>query len=234
MLNGRKPPGKGTGAAWSTVQTEAGTQWEAWVAGDCIGVEVHTSRRSKPCLKRYLGQKTPCEGCQATLRVDWLGYLPLYRCSDGKPVVVVVHTDQIDRLDQLKKHDHIVIGRNKEANCGVWVRKSLKQTRYDTTLPSRMVPADISDWLPVLWRMVGVITGRDLLRDSGANPPVDDKPVSHPEPVASGDDDSAAKEMLRALQAKAAQDLTPGEAVLAHRVLDYVTVPSTNGKHKRK
>jgi hypothetical protein len=104
------------------------------------------------------------------LRRDWLGYLPVYRWIDGKPVVVTIHTDQQDRVEGLRHGDHVLIGREDSDNAGIWIRKE-KGPAFNSTLPARQVDADICDWLPTLWRLQGIITG-GAIRGGATIPPV--------------------------------------------------------------
>lgn len=178
MISGRKPQGGGKVGHWMTAKVKKGSQFNGHVAGPCIGVEVHCGSQSKPCLKFYLGSSVECPGCKNNQRRGWLGYQPLYRWLDGKPVVAWFHEDQQDRLDVLKHGDHVLVGREDADNAGNWIRKE-KGPAFTTRLPVREVDADISDWLPTIFRLKGVLTGEHL-RGGPATTPV--TPDCHSQP----------------------------------------------------
>lgn len=168
MLIGKRPQGGGRPAHWLTQKVLRGKIFNGHIAGPCIGVEVHCGVQTKPCLKCYVDPKADCVGCNHRLRRDWLGYQPVYRWIDGKPVVVTIHIDQQDRVERFVHGDHVLIGREDQDNAGIWIRKD-KGPAFESTLPARQTNADISDWLPTLWRLCGIITGA-MLRN-GADVP---------------------------------------------------------------
>ncbi len=163
-LKGSKPPEKGSNRAWLHVSIKGEGKFEGWIAGDPVGVEVHHVKSSKPCLKRYLGRQWKCPGCEEPCKVDWCAYVPLYRCLDARPVVVILHRDQLDFMQSVKLHQRVEIGRTKEDKIGMYGRVLTAGAKYQTTLPERKISIDISDWLPILWAMIGQISGQHIRR----------------------------------------------------------------------
>jgi len=178
MLLGERPLERGRPSHWVTQKLKRGEKVNGHIAGPCIGVQVHCGPQSRPCLKCYLGATADCTGCNHHLRRDWLGYQPLYRWVDGKSVVVTLHVDQIDRLEVLRHGDHVLLGREDADNAGVWIRKE-KGPSFTTTLAAKSVDADICDWLPVLWRMRGILTGA-MVRGGPVIPPATGVPPLKP------------------------------------------------------
>lgn len=146
------------------VDAQAGEKWNAWVAGPAVGVETHYCSRTVPCLRKYLGKKIECEGCSKPVPLDFSYYLPLYRCIDSRPVVVILHRDQQDTLETLKHHQHVVVGRTKEKYVGLYVSPILAAQKFQTTLDWKMGEAKIEEFLPTLWKMRGVISAEMILR----------------------------------------------------------------------
>lgn len=175
MLAGERPPEEKTVGHWLTQKLKRGTKLAAHVAGNCVGVTVHCGKPSKPCMRRYLGAGAKCFGCDNGIRKDWLGYQPFYRELDGRPIVCTFHKDMIERLDKLTLHQRVEIGQEDADNVGLWLRAE-KGMLYSTTLNARKIGADIAGWLPVLWKLRGVIT-REMLLSAGPEV-TSDKPVS--------------------------------------------------------
>lgn len=162
---GRRPSEEDRIAGWTTVDVEAEDKLFGWIAGPIVGVDVHPNKRSKPCLKSYLGNKVPCAGCAVGMRVDWLGYQPIYRKTDGKPCIVCLHRDQFDTADNCPLHAPVQFGREIGVNCGIWLARLLAGAEYDTRSMVRSVAVDISDFLPTIWSLRGVLTGAHLRRE---------------------------------------------------------------------
>ena len=77
----------------------------------------------------------------------------MYRAIDNRPVFVIVHADQFERVRLLKLHDPVRVGREDNDGDRVWIRKLDSAARYQSTLPSRNRPADITDSLCRVWRI---------------------------------------------------------------------------------
>lgn len=151
------PPGRGGVPArvfWVYIPTGKGEQWHAHVAGPCHWFECHTKGRSKPCLRCITGDELKCESCGPFNPVEPVGYQPLYRESDGRPCMTIVHDYAREQVDALKLHQRVVVGRNRGSTDGVYVMAALKtEPRYQTQLPERKRPADLTDTLLRVWAM---------------------------------------------------------------------------------
>jgi hypothetical protein len=83
-----------------------------------------------------------------------IGYLPLYRVVDGRPVMVIVYEEEREHVDRLRLHQVVTVGRESEQADSVWVRPSVTQTPvYTSTMAERMRAADIGDVLLRMWAL---------------------------------------------------------------------------------
>jgi len=130
-------------------------QWHAWVAGRCHWFDCHNvNRKSKPCLHHITNGELPCEFCSPTSIAEMLGYQPLYRGIDAKPVFVVVHEYVREDVDKLHNLTRVIVGRGEGQTDGVYVVPALTQEpRYHSTLPDRLRPADLTETLLRVWAM---------------------------------------------------------------------------------
>jgi hypothetical protein len=163
-MRGKAPTGKGGCRSWTHVRVKGGDRFEAWIAGDPVCIDSHHISSTKPCLKSYLGSSVDCPGCSHPSRIEEQIAVPLYRCSDGRPVFVWCHDDMFDTLTLCKLHEQVVIGRTEERRSGIFVQRKLSQVTYQTTLDERKVTADITPYLPVVFGLVGIITPEMLRR----------------------------------------------------------------------
>lgn len=233
MLVGRRPPEGGRNSHWTVEKRKNGKTITGWIAGPCVTVDCHQCEPTKPCLKKYLGAEHECVGCNNLFRVDSTGYQPIYRHMDGRPVVVIFHRDQFERLDALRHGQHVLIGWPEEKNVGAWIRKDTGPA-FTTTLAERKVDADICHWLPILWKLVGVITA-DMLRAAApdgvtthCHTPTDSEELARME--------RDTPELLKRIRDESKGNRrTPTEAVGMGDVVDgYLgkTKVSRNGEHK--
>lgn len=134
--------------------TAPGTTWNAWVAGPPQWFFCHTMHRTKPCLKELTEGQVDCPNCAQARAPQKIGYLGVYREVDARPILVVLHEEQLERADALKLHQRITIGREDSKADGVWVAPALKPTPlYHTTLHDRMNAADLTETLLRLWNL---------------------------------------------------------------------------------
>lgn len=148
------PPGWGGQSArthFSYTGTRCASRWEAWIAGPAVWIVAHTKGRSKPCLRLMTGGVLPCPRCAQIEPPQEIGYQPLYRGSDGKPVVVIVYADERQYTDAFVLHQLVVVGREADQSDSVFLRLSLKATQYHSTLSQRMVSADCTESLLAMW-----------------------------------------------------------------------------------
>lgn len=148
------PPGwggKGSYVHFSYTGTRCGHKWNAWVAGPAVWVIAHTKGRSKPCLHAMTGGVLPCPRCAQIEPPQQIGYQPLYRGTDGKPVLVIVYEDEQQYTDSFGLHQMVVVGREQEQSDPTFIRASTQSTRYQSTLAQRMVSADCTESLLAMW-----------------------------------------------------------------------------------
>lgn len=149
------PPGGGGGKAhvhFTHVKTAHGQQWHAHMAGPIHWFTCHASQRSKPCLHAVTDGELVCDRCGPGRVTSVLGYVPMYREVDGKPVFVVVYDHAREQLDQLKFHRRVLVGRGPDQNDTIYILEALKQaTKYDSRLPERWKNADLTPTLLKIW-----------------------------------------------------------------------------------
>lgn len=161
---GRKTASAVGGRCWLHVSPKQGHPFDAWVAGEPVGMDSHYISSTKPCLRAYLGSSAHCPGCAHPSRVEEQWLQPFYRCSDARPVCVWFHEDMLDVLCQLKLHEQVTVGRHEGSRIGCHVTRKLTQVAYQTTLPERRMTANIALYMPTLFGLEGVITPEMLVR----------------------------------------------------------------------
>lgn len=153
--------------------------WAAHCAGPCQWYMCHTSERSKPCLDWITHGVLPCPRCGGAKEAVMMGYQPIYRSSDGCPVMVVLYEDQRDHADKLDLHERVMVGREGEKGDAVYIRRAMEQTpKYQTTLGARMFAADITETCLVMWKIP------ELVEWYRAQPKASDTGVSLPKGTA--------------------------------------------------
>ncbi len=139
---------------FSYVTVERGGNWEAYAAGPAQWFPMHCSRRSKPCVEEMTDCDLACPFCAKGHVAIVKGYLPLYRASDGRPVVVVIDEASRHLADKLALHESVTVGRERSRGSAVWVARPLAQRpSYTTTLEARRAPADLTETLLRLWAL---------------------------------------------------------------------------------
>ena len=179
------------------VETPPKAQWHAWVAGPVHWFQCHdVNRKTKPCLFDVSNGELPCPFCVSQGEPDDTGYVPLYQASNGKPVMVVVHAYSREQTDRLKLHQRVLVGRGTSKGDGVYVLPTLNQEpAYQTTLPERLRPADLTGTLLRVWGIPDLIewhartTGRSIDGCITPMPQTSGNPVyTPPTPVGQGGD----------------------------------------------
>lgn len=154
-------PGEGwTGACDSFSYTSVAPGLKGWFTGWMAGpvywtlAHEHTDRTpgTKPCLDWMTEGAVRCPRCNTKKLPVWIGYLPLYREQDLKPVFVILHQNALDQVEGLSYPDHLVVGRV-EDKSGVFVRKSDTAARFSTSHANRKVEFDITRDLVPMWRL---------------------------------------------------------------------------------
>lgn len=149
------PPGGGRESAhehFRYVPTKPGATWYAYLAGDAHWFLAHTKGRSKPCLHAMTGGQLVCERCAQVTPPQVIGYVPLYREVDSRPVMVIVYEYERERLATFKLHQRVLVGREEQQSDGVYLTVALNpKPIFHTTLKHRMKPADLTHVLLRLW-----------------------------------------------------------------------------------
>lgn len=127
----------------------------AYIAGPTAWVIGHPSDKgTKPCLCWMTTNALPCRFCALGKCPCRLGYVPLYRAVDWKPLLVIVYDEEQEWIDKTNTHDRVQIGREKEKGARLWVRRCLEQEpKYATTVTRRQHPQDVDESMLTLWKM---------------------------------------------------------------------------------
>jgi len=159
-----KPPEPGVKVgAWRFDNVPQDEVRNGWLAGAVHALECHTSKRTKPCFKKLLGDGAVCEGCGAGWKREWFGYVPVRR-DDGKPLVVGVHEAQFWALDTIPLGARILWGRNLGENEAVWVKLGPDRPTWRSYYPNERPNHTITDYLAIkLWKRPDIIPALSLL-----------------------------------------------------------------------
>lgn len=151
-------PGEGARYAhdhFNNWSVKPGERHFAWYAGGAQWFVCHPSDRgTKPCLHWMTKGKLGCRFCGINKVPCQLGYAPMWRAVDIRPLFVIVYEEEREWIEKLELHDRVQIGREKDAGARIWVRVSVDQEpKFQTTLLRRTVKQDITASLLRLWRM---------------------------------------------------------------------------------
>lgn len=137
------------------VPTANGAKWPAYCAGPCHWVLGHEiNRKTKVCPSWLTDGELCCEWCSPINGAIERGYQPLYRQSDGKPVLVMVGAEERADTDKLRFLSRVMVARERENSAGLFIRSALEQEpKFQTTLPERLRPADVTHSMIALWAM---------------------------------------------------------------------------------
>jgi len=132
--------------------------WHAHVAGPCHWYTCHTKGRTKPCLHWLTDGELVCERCASTTPPEDIGYQPLFREVDGRPCFVVVHDYSREKIDQLRFHSRVIVGRGAEQSDGVYVIPALNaRPLYETSREEFRREADLTETLLRVWGLPELI-----------------------------------------------------------------------------
>lgn len=162
-IRGKTPRGSENRNHWNTDKLEPGKNFEGWIAGDGLCVTCHEAPITKPCLKRYLGYDVPCPGCASRLRIVDITYFPVYRGIHMNRTVVPLRTAPALAAEKFLLHHCVIVYRPTARKEGRYIESRPKQMPFPGGVEYEM-PADISPWLPTLWKWSDRITGEQLLR----------------------------------------------------------------------
>ena len=238
---GRRPLEKESVGHWTSARVKAGEYFDGWIAGPMVGVEIHNASVSKPCLKLYCGHLAECPGCKAGLKTGWIGYLPIYRSSDLRPVVVVTRADMLEVIESLEHLAGVRIGRNEGKSEPVWVRANPGLARFTSAMAYKMKPQSCTDWLPILWRYRELISAEQIERGPSMHFNPKTQPVPRVEPnrsaVVMPEPDDAAIRSLKARIAASKENIESNAVdVVVNRIAGErfaISALPKNGKPKK-
>lgn len=162
---------EGTATQFRYVGTDCGTRWTAYVAGKCHWFKCHTRGRTKPCLHVMTDGYLACTRCDPERPAVDVGYLPLYREVDLRPVMVLVYVDQLDSVNALKLHQRVTIGRENQQSDSTWVGPAMtKGAMFYSTLRERYRDADLTQTLLKLWGIPELVAWYNTTHGAGQKP----------------------------------------------------------------
>lgn len=215
------------------VKTPGGAKaWAGWVAAKPYWCKAHTSDKgSKPCLKWITNGALPCPRCSPTNKPTRIAYVAIYRESDLHPGLVVCHESTEDLLVELHYGLYVMVQRELGDTSSVAVRRAMAQKPFSSRKSSRQREADLTLSLLTMWK----ITELTSWYESKFGAPHQSTPKQEATPKQEKPA-SVAKVSVNTFPEKAGHELTPGEAVEARRVFDYILQreQKTNGKKKRQ
>lgn len=155
----------------------------AYVAGFTKWVIAHPSDRgTKPCLHWMTQGELPCKFCAANKCPCELGYVPLYRGIDARPMLAIVYSAERGTIDALELFDRVTVGREREKGAQIWIRRTMEQEpKWTTTLPHRKCAASPDASLLVLWGMPELVAW--LQQTAGSDNAVSPAPAPAPAPA---------------------------------------------------
>lgn len=143
---------------FSYVGTNPGQRWTGYLAGQSQWFECHPKRPCVPCLSAITDDAVRCPICNGTRTGEVVGYVPIYRESDGRPVMVLCYEEVRDKVEKIEFHRRLLVGREPGRGNRIWILAAPDPLPlYTSTLAERMVPADLTDTLLAVWRCPALI-----------------------------------------------------------------------------
>jgi len=128
----------------------------AWLAGPIYWCQVHEHTQkqpgTKPCLDWITDGALRCPRCRPLVVPTWVGYVPLYREQDHKPVIVIIHESVMDLVAGLSYPVPVIVGRV-DAQSSVFVRRNEGGAVFKTDNSARRRPVDVTRDLLCMWRI---------------------------------------------------------------------------------
>jgi hypothetical protein len=151
----RRTPGGGGPSrtdSFSYDRTLTDKPWWGWLAGEPVWIVGHLENRpTKICVDWATDGKVPCWRCGPRAILEDIAYVPIYRESDGAPILVIVYDNSYDFLVKCKHLDYVRVVREGADTERVTVQKNLHQKKYVTSLKRRQTPVDLSEDLVRMW-----------------------------------------------------------------------------------
>jgi hypothetical protein len=145
-MAGRRPPKGENSRTWSYQKLAEGEFLKGWKAGPMVCIETHYSGSSFPCSRALSGNKMSCLCQSRKLKIEWQGFVPLWR-DDSKPVFVIVRDYVFPEVDTLQTFSPVVFGRPKSRFDSVWVRAMKGEQTYNIARNRQAKEEDISCFL---------------------------------------------------------------------------------------
>jgi hypothetical protein len=129
--------------------------FNAWMAGEPYWAEEaheHTDADpgTKPCLNWLTDGAVKCVRCRRGRPVTCIGWVPLYRELDGKPIIVIVHEHVADLLKGIVHPQYVLVGRV-DNKSSVFIKKSESNLVMRTDKDSRKRRIDVVPDLLTMW-----------------------------------------------------------------------------------
>jgi hypothetical protein len=225
MLRGHAPGRSSDLPYWSVVSWREVKRLNGWLAGPCVGYEVHHVGTSRPCLVDVTSGEVPCPLCGAGIGREWRGYVPIWDELLTRRVVLI--GERYYHLVEKVHHLQPVMARKLVGEWGqpVCVQRSPWTTDTPTLRDADRKVQDLGDWLIQMWNV------RELNEwaavKASITPPVPDATSVTPD----------VSPMNRAADVRAeltAQVLKKTRRGKEPTLLSDLLPAETNGKHKGK
>lgn len=206
----------------------------AWLAGEVYWAKAHEHTDAlpgtKPCLDWLTEGELRCPRCRPQVLPIWVGWVPLYREVDHKPICVIVKESGMDLLKGLVYPNCVLVGRVGKKDA-VFVRKSESPVSFRTDNEQRKRPIDITNSLLTMWKLPTFEAWLcDRRREQRVNA------VEQPEAVRLRLSVPPPTTRVEALAIDAERDPPPAGDVpfddVMKRIKTKFKVPSKNGHHK--
>lgn len=150
-----------------------GEKHPAYFAGGTQWFVAHPSDLgSKPCLHWMTKGALPCRFCTGHKTPCQLGYVPLWRAVDSRPLFVIVYGEEREHVERLRLHERVCVGREKDKGARIWVRRTMEQEpRFQTALLRRMREQDITKSLLRIWKLPELVAWFFSVSDTGVSLP---------------------------------------------------------------
>lgn len=152
------PPEKGRGRRarvhWRTMKTARGETHEAHACGHAKWYDCHTRYGvTQPCLQVVTKGELKCARCGE--EIETMGYVAVWRARDTQPMVALVHLDQRERCDKLRRGQPVWVMRDDHKTAGIAVigRTDDHKKFLKLDSPALLAPIDLSEYCLAVWKL---------------------------------------------------------------------------------